>query len=404
MKRRTSLYAGLACLALVLAGVGAYAWQLPSVQMALLERASLEQLERRVEAEPDDWRVQYWFGKRAAESGDFLRAEPALRRVLGTEWGFTPAATELGRVLLAKGEVNEAFQLLRMAVGREGQPDARLALGQLYRSQGAHHLAMEQLKEALKARPNDAQALYELAAAHAQVQQYEQAEENLRRALSLAPKSPLFLTALSRIRRERGDLAEAESLAREAVALQPDAPDALMELSRALAMKLPAEKHRPEAIATLESALTLAPRHPGLRLELAKLHGEAENWPASVTLLEQAIQLTPGETQAYYLLSRAYRALGRTEDSQRMDGVFKRRQAYDRKVQALGAKIGANPENAKLRFELGELHASEGELDQAAQSYRNGLQWDPKNETARRRMVELVRQATQRRADRGTPR
>ena len=102
----------LAVFAVVLAlAVGGWAvWRTPSVQMAYFSRLQLSQLEAQVADNPNDWRLQYWFGKRALESGDVIRAEPALRAAAGTAPNYLPALTELGKLLLAKGQVEESFQ------------------------------------------------------------------------------------------------------------------------------------------------------------------------------------------------------------------------------------------------------------------------------------------------------
>jgi tetratricopeptide (TPR) repeat protein len=350
------------------------------------------QLEDRLAADPNDWRIQYWYGRRAAEVGEFERAEPALRRALGTQPDFLPAATDLGKVLLARGHVEEAFQVLSMAVGRNpADIEAKLALGQLYRSQEAYHRAMDVLEEILKSQPRHVRALYEMAACRSGVQQLEAAEQNLRRALRVEPKNVLVLTALSRVRRERSDVASAESLARQAVRLAPGDPAPLLELGRALALKQPLATNRREAIAILEKARALAPGHPGVLFDLGRLHLAAGECAEAASHLEQVLRLSPDNTPAYYLLSRAFDGLGRPRERDLLEATFKRKQKYERAIADLGSRLGANPENAALRYKLGEVHAAEGYLDRAISAYRIGLQWDPRNDTARQRLAQLVR-------------
>jgi cytochrome c-type biogenesis protein CcmH/NrfG len=88
-------------------------------------------------------------------------------------------------------------------------------------------------------------------------------------------------------------------------------------------------------------------------------------------------------------MARAYRQLGATALAARAEAAFKKRDEYDRKVRALNDEIGADPENPRLRFRLAEIHAAIGMNNLAIAAYRAGLQRDPENESARKRLVKL---------------
>jgi len=377
----------------VLTALAVVSWRHPQAQWLWMSRMSLPQLETRLVDEPNDWRLHYWYGLRAAEAGEYERAETPLRRAFGTEQSFLPAAVELGRVLLAQGKIDEAFQVLSLVIGRDADNlEAHLALGQLYRSQGAHHRALQELDLVLKQKPDYVPALYERAAAQSGIQKPKEAEADLRLALSKEPKNSLVLTALSRIRREDGDVAEARALAEKAVALAPGTSPPLLELGRIQSLLEPAELHRKEAIATLERAASLDPRNPTIHFELAQLHYAAQRWAEALRELELCVQYDPGLTQAYYLVSRCLNALGREPEARRVSAVFNRKQRYDQQTRDLASRLGAKPGDISLRLRLGELHAGEGYLDRAIDTYRIALQWEPKNEKARKRLAELVRQ------------
>jgi len=391
MRRSRTRNLLLVLIAGALAFVAYQVWSLPAVQMRLLSHAGLPDLERRVRATPDEWRVQYWYGRRAAEVGRLAEAEEALRYAFGGAPDFLPAATELGKVLLAQGRVEEAFQILRMVVGRNpGELDAQLALAQLYRSQQSYARALEILEELVRKRPEDVTAWYELAAAQAGLQKYEAAEGSLRAGLKKDPRNTLLLTALSRVRRQRGDVAEAETYARQALAQRPDDPIARLELARALSEKKPPQAYRQEALAVLKEAQILSPEHPDILLEAGRLLLAEGRLQDSVAALRAATRLEPEAPDGYYLLSQALRRLGQEAESQRAEARFQRLRAYQARLEDLNARLSARPESPELRYQLGELHAAEGHLEEAITFYQNGLQRDPENQKARRRLQELV--------------
>lgn len=366
------------------------AWRLPAVQMAVLSHETLPGLEQRVRADPDNWRVQYWFGRRALEAGDLVRAEPALRAACGTAPDFLPAATDLGKLLLAQGRVEEAFQVLRMVVGRDPrQSEARLTLAKLYRTQEAYGRALDELQVLLKEDPHSAPALYELAVCQLGIQKPAEAEASLRQALTREPDNVPALTALSAVLRERSDLQEAESLSRKALRLAPDDVLVRLELARVLRRKS-GGSGREEALKLLEQAENLAPGHPGVLLELGRLLADAGRPADAVKALTVALRSSPRTTEAYYLLAESYRKLGRGAEASRAEAEFKRLQDYGSQLKTLYSQLEANPDSAALRFQLGDLHASEGDLENAIRSYRLGLQRAPHNEKARQRLAALV--------------
>lgn len=380
---------------LVLLGAAAYAiWQQPTVQEALLSRADLASLSNRVAASPTDWRAQYWYGKRSAEAGEVEQAETALRVALGMQPDYLPGLTELGKVVLAQGRTEEAFQLLRMVAGRDpGNVEARLALATLYRMESAYPRAMEVLQEVLKLDPNNRIALYELGAAQALARQYTKAEETFRRALKLYPNDVPLRVGLGKVQMEQGRLPEAEQSVRAAEQQKPNDVEMLLALSQILARKQPLAPNREEALRILQRVRTLDPQRLDLSWRIAEIHAATGRWREALPELLATIEVTPRRTQAYYLLAQAYRNLGDHRDSQKAQSVFHAKKQHDLRAQDLESRITEFPDRADLRFELGEVHASAGYLDLAAQAYQRGLERDPKNTRARKRLAELIQSA-----------
>lgn len=391
LKRRGLIV--LIVLVLLVMGGAYFAWRHPAVQDALLSRADLSSLRERVAADPTNWRAQYWYGRRSAEAGDLQTAETALRVALGSHPDYLPGLNELGKVLLAQHHVEEAFQVLRMAWGRDTRNvEAGIALAMLYRTQGAYDRAIETANAVLKQDPENVPALYELGAAQALSQLPSDAEATFRHALREAPNDIPSLLGLSRVLRQQEKLDEAEALARKAGTLEPNNADALVTLAQVLSRKHPVETNREEALRLLTRARELDASRSELAWNIAQVHCAAGRWKEALPELWEAVRSNPDQTRAYYLMARAYSHLGRKEESRRADAIFRRRDDYDRQLLALRTRIGEEPENAQLRFRIGDLYAAIGHLDLAITSYRSGLQRSPDDARARRRLADLLKQ------------
>jgi tetratricopeptide (TPR) repeat protein len=371
------------------------------MQMAVLSRSDTGALARKALEAPDDWRVQYWYGRRLAEGGKVQDAEQALRISVGTNPAYLPAATELGRVLLLQGRTSESFQMLKSVVGRDPEAvDAHFTLGQLYRAEAAYHRAMEEFQTVLKLRPEHVPARHELGECQVAIQQFSAAEATLREALKRDPRYGPALAALSRVRRSLGDLEEATALAQRAVKERPDLAMTHLELARSLAAKETPDA-RAQALEAISRAAAVDPNSSEVRFTLGELLSEAGRWREAREPLRALLAQQPGRTQALYLLSRVESRLGNQVESSRLEKAFRQGQEYDRRINELAARLGGKPDSGKLRFEMAEVHAKYGYTARAVAAYRSGLQREPHNPAARKRLAELLRLGLKEQAEAG---
>lgn len=381
-------------IAVLCAGVVMMWWLKPTAQNALLAREDVSALSRRVASDPNEWRAQYWYGKRLAEAGSFPQAEAALRTALGLQPDYLPALSELGKVLFAQRRTEEAYQVLRMATGRDPKyVDARITLAALYQAQGATQRAMEELDLVLKQEPRNPAALYQLGACQAIVQQYSKAETTFRAALREAPEDARTLVGLSRVLRSTGRLEEAEKLAHKATELEPENVDYLVALAQVLAQEQPFEQKRKEALDLLHRARSLDANRIEVPRTAAEILTDAGRWQEAVPELREAIRIAPDSSHAYFLLARAYRQLGQLAESRKAEAIFLTYSAYDRRVRGLRDQIAADPEKADLWFTLAEVHAKAGYPDRAIGAYKSGLQRNPQNSKAQKRLSELLQRS-----------
>lgn len=392
--KRKRLVIALTLLTLALAGGGAVAWQLPSVQNLVLSHQDLNALTDRVNANPADWRAQYWYGRRSAEAGDLQNAEKSLRVCLGSRPDFEPAITQLGKVVLAEGRVEEAFQLLRMAVGRNPHDaEAQVALAFLYRSQGAADRGIATASDVLSREPNNVRALYELGASQSLIQHYPEAETAMRRSLKVAPDDVPSLLGLARVLLAQGKLDEAEANARKALRNQMGNSEAVVVLAQILQKKAPVAEHREEALRLLQQARTTDPNNVEIAMQMAEIDCAAGRWVQALPELLTVVRADPHRTQAFFLLARTLRQVGKPADTARAEATFHKLERYEQQVAVLGQQIATHPDDASLRFKLADLHADVGRRGLAIASYRAGLERDPQNAGAREHLRQLLQEA-----------
>lgn len=181
----------------------------------------------------------------------------------------------------------------------------------------------------------------------------DKAEEIFLNALRKGIKHPLVYHNLGVIAQERGKHVEAALRFREALALEPDfGPSHLLLGSSLLALKRNAE-----ALGELRRSVTLMPKEPLARLQLAKAYETSNNWMAAAQQLQKLVELDPEEPEYSYQLGRAWT---------RLSGW-----AYQQISQA-------NPRSARLQQALGQEYAVQGKYDLALTAFQKAAQLDSK--------------------------
>lgn len=179
------------------------------------------------------------------------------------------------------------------------------------------------------------------------------AEEIFSSALRKGIKHPLVYHNLGIIAQQRGKHIEAVARFREALALQADfGPSHLLLGSSLLALKRNAQ-----ALGELRRAVTLMPKEPLARLQLAKAYEASDNWIGAVQQLQKLVELDPQEPEYSYQLGRAWTKIS--------DWAY---QQISR----------ANPRSVRLQQALGQEYAVQGKYDQALAAFQKAAQFDPK--------------------------
>jgi tetratricopeptide (TPR) repeat protein len=152
---------------------------------------AISEYQRAIQDNPGDARLYVSLGGAQEARKDWQQAQDAYKKALEIQPGYPLAANNLAYVMLEHGgNVNVAFSLAQAA--RKGLPkDAFSAdtLGWAYYKQGIYNSAIETLKEAVEASPDNPTYHYHLGMAYQKTNNLQLARKQFEIALRLDPKS-----------------------------------------------------------------------------------------------------------------------------------------------------------------------------------------------------------------------
>jgi tetratricopeptide (TPR) repeat protein len=207
----------------------------------------------------------------------------------------------LARALLEEGEVDEAEELLRIAVDRAPQdPWGHFLLGALLdERRGDPGAALPHLDEAVRTQPRLGEARVKRAEVLYALGRRGEAREELEGVVADNPiHRPASWFNLGIVRMESGDFAGAEAAFSEASGLDPFHGDAAVQLG---SIRMEAGD-LDEAERAFRLAVTGDPENPAAHGSLALVHLERGRVSEARRSLERVLELDPGHTGARELL------------------------------------------------------------------------------------------------------
>lgn len=207
-------------------------------------------------------------------------------------------------------------------------------------------------------------AYQNLAVAHAERGEFDEALRGFRAALAVDPGLASAHVGIANVFHRQGLEAAAIEEYRRALALVPDSATAHFDL----AIALEASGRQREAIGHYRLALASAPEHPEAHNNLAVALSGQGDLKGAIAHLQQAVAARPEYTDARYNLAKLLVAAGRLEQAEA---------SYRRLLQS-------SPHHAAAHVDLGALLAARGRLDAAIGHYREALRLDPDDPRAQR--------------------
>lgn len=287
-----------------------------------------EAYERAVSVSPRCAPALYGLGEIAAAEGNFRRAVEMFEAALRVQ----PEASHVQYPLsLAYARLGNSAQAQRhLALRGETDPtipdplyDAVLRLnpvtyarrGQDALKAGNLALALQLLRPAAEAMPEDPEIRMHLGAALARSGDFEAALEQYREAVRLQPTNPRAHYNLGTTLTSMGRDDEAVVALRRAIELHPEFPQALFNLGQAMRRL---DRHA-EALPFLERALKVSPTHEPSRLARARVLARLGRCGEAVASVEEGLTILPQSRPLKGLLARllAACAADRTADAAR---------------------------------------------------------------------------------------
>ena len=313
----------------------------------------------------------------------------------------------LGGTLINRGELNAALLYLRRAVerGDERQTAPLHRLGETLLALGNLDEAEARFREALRRRPGDPRAHYNLGLVAAARQEWEAARDSFSACLAYPACRQKARFQLAAVKARLGDPGGADELLAEANRLPKDLewPDPLVAEYLLRAFKKRGRYQRVEqleaaglygdAVAILVPMTRQYPDDPLPHLTLGKILGRMGDYARAEAVLRKAMRLAPGTVQPLYFTSLVLYLRG--EALAKNKGMEERAQACFREsadlsqkalrlqpdygfahmslglalkrlgrpaeaIDALQKAVRCNPELAELHYYLGETLAEQG--------------------------------------------
>jgi len=241
------------------------------------------------------------------------------------------------------------------AVVRHNLAQALLRLGKTEESR-------RQLEEAIRLKPDFAEAFGTLGLTLAAEHRYAEAEHWLRRAVGKQPDNAALLAATGMVLMRQRQLDEAIGIFEKAVALEPASVQARMNLGVALAD----QSRRDQALAQFDEAVRLKPDWAAAQSSRGRVLLELKRFEEAKLALEKAHGLDPNQPATLRMLGLAHLGMGEREK-----GVERLRESLDRE-----------PHNAAAHRELGKTLLDLGKREDGIAHLKRAVELDGRDSQA----------------------
>lgn len=278
---------------------------------------ALETMDACLRSNPQSPEVFLYHGALLRHAGQTDKAREAFQKALSMNKYLAKAHYQLGSLERAARHISEARDALQKCIQlTPDDPYAHYQLGMVYRELGETQLAQLELKRACMLHPTDSYGHSQLGQIFQATRQWDQAVLEYSQALSLKTNDPYVLEKLGEVMIEKREFARAAELLQEALSHQ---------------------------------------FHPEARtmIKLGKVLQTLGRMRDLVAQMEEVLRLSPGNTDALFLLARAYVA----------------EQDHVRAIAALQKLLEAAPDHADAWLELGKLYQAQGKDDDAITAF-----------------------------------
>ncbi|MGA7158622.1 MAG: tetratricopeptide repeat protein [Acidobacteriaceae bacterium] len=309
-----------------------------------------------------------------------------------------PILSAYAHALAATNNISQAIQQLKGATLADPN-NAQLHddLGSLYAQQGSWPDARKQFTTALQLNPNLAAAHLHLGLALQALNQPNGLNEILK-ARDLAPDKPIVTLELAKAYAAANRDDEAVPLFLQILSANPDPHNPMnLEATTQLALADQRANHPDDAIALFHKVLDADPTNVIAATDLGMALAQAQRAKDAVPVLQHAIQLAPDNVTAHEDLAAAYVQLNQFDDAETqlhaalklapdrpqlhydLGLAYKMQDDAVRAIPEFEAAEKLDPQQPESPYALGLLYLQDGRFQQAAQQFKTSLTLRPEN-------------------------
>lgn len=276
-----------------------------------------------LQLEPENSAARMGLGAAYYSKGDYNSARRVLEALMAAEPRNAKAAVLLADVYIKLGREADAVPVLApLEAGHEADLELEYALGYAMIQSGQIKDGAARMEKVAAAR-RSAGAWMIAALAHFHANEFRPARDDAEKAITIDPSLAAAWSLDGQAKYVLEDTAGAVQSLKEALKRDPRDFDANLYLGIARAKERDFETAQP----LLELALSLRPKYPLARLELAKLLVATGKRDEALEMLESLTKDEPQWFDAHWELASLYFDLGRPEDGKRERALARELQA-----------------------------------------------------------------------------
>lgn len=326
---------------------------------ALMKQNRLDEAEERIRfalsLDPDFPQLEEDLGSVLAMKGRYDEAIPHFEKAIRQEPALPTPYKKLGQALIAVGRGNEADDYFKLFLDRDPAKKA-VAEAIMQVQEGRTEEAIRMLRGALRANPDNVDAMRYLAAAYLKDKtNLSDAEALLRRASQITPGYAEVLMLLGSVLMERNKFSDASETFNQLVKLQPNNDAAWAGLGQSYAR----DDRTEDAERALARAVELNPRVPLVLMSQAHVLKTLGKQDEALRAYREAVRLKPSFGEVYW--SMANLKVFRFEDAE-IDAM---------EEQLETGELGDSAE-VHFRFALGKAWEDRHDFDKAWHYYDTG--------------------------------
>jgi len=219
------------------------------------------------------------------------------------EEGFQRNDFTYGVALFQHGYLDQAAESFQQVIAaKPNNAEAYYNLGTLYLRRQANRDARQYLSRAIDLRPAYPEAWNNLAMLSAQEGQTDEAVRDFQKALELRPNYDVALLNLGNLYRRQGQYDDAQKLLNRALEIEPEDP----EVNYNLGMLYARREQFQTAVQYLEKAVALRPDYADALNNLGVLYIREQRYAEAEARLNTCVQVAPNFDQGYLNLARLY--------------------------------------------------------------------------------------------------